>query len=141
MGAIAEAFVALAQPLLDQTDGSLEQVNKAMQLTQVCYNVAILSPERRLVALRELQLSMQMDDAEFADLQQDVIDPMLRRCEAAMPSVLSAAQRRFDLLPSNEWEEAARDDRPKPTTADRYAPCPCNSGKKLKFCCGSRASA
>jgi hypothetical protein len=28
MGAIAEAFVALAQPLLDQTDGSLEQVKQ-----------------------------------------------------------------------------------------------------------------
>ena len=29
MGAIAEAFSAFAQPLLDQTDGSPEQVEKA----------------------------------------------------------------------------------------------------------------
>ncbi len=30
MGAIAEAFAAFAQPLIDQTDGSPEQVEKAL---------------------------------------------------------------------------------------------------------------
>jgi hypothetical protein len=35
MGAIAEALVAYAQPLMDQTDGSEEQLNKAFALTQV----------------------------------------------------------------------------------------------------------
>ena len=30
MGAIADAIVAYTQPLLDQTDGSPEQVQKAM---------------------------------------------------------------------------------------------------------------
>ena len=32
MGAIAEGFVAYAQPLLDQTDGSEEQMNKAFAI-------------------------------------------------------------------------------------------------------------
>ena len=32
MGAIAEAFAAFAKPLLDQTDGSEEQLNKALQI-------------------------------------------------------------------------------------------------------------
>jgi hypothetical protein len=31
MGALAEAFVAYAQPLLDQTDGSEEQLNKVLR--------------------------------------------------------------------------------------------------------------
>lgn len=29
MGAIADGFVAYVQPLLDQTDGSMEQLNQA----------------------------------------------------------------------------------------------------------------
>jgi hypothetical protein len=33
MGAIAEAFVAFAKPLIDQTDGSHEQLNKAFAIT------------------------------------------------------------------------------------------------------------
>jgi hypothetical protein len=112
--------------------------NNAMQLTQVCYNLAILSPERRLEALREFQLSMQMVDADFAEFQQDVVDPMIRRCDAAIPNVLSAVQRRFDFLPSSEWEESDDDKLPKPTTLDRYSPCACGSGKKFKFCRGCR---
>ena len=42
MGAIAEGFVAYAQPLLDQTDGSEEQLNKAFAISQLCYNLALL---------------------------------------------------------------------------------------------------
>ena len=34
MGAIAEGIAAYAQPLLDQTDGSIEQLNKAMTISQ-----------------------------------------------------------------------------------------------------------
>ena len=40
MGAIAEGFVAYAQPLLDQTDGSEEQLNKAFAISQLCFNLA-----------------------------------------------------------------------------------------------------
>jgi len=32
MGAMAEAIVAYAQPLVDETDGSIEQMNKAMSV-------------------------------------------------------------------------------------------------------------
>ena len=38
MGAIAEGIAAYAQPLLDQTDGSLEQLNNAMTISQLCWN-------------------------------------------------------------------------------------------------------
>ena len=47
MGAIAEGIVAYAQPLLDQTDGSVEQMNKAMTISQLCWNLALLSEDAR----------------------------------------------------------------------------------------------
>jgi hypothetical protein len=42
MGVIANAFVAFAQPMLDQTDGSMEQMEKAFAISQLCYNLALL---------------------------------------------------------------------------------------------------
>ena len=47
MGAMAESFVAYAQPLLDQTDGSEEQLNKAFAITQLCFNLALLPDDQR----------------------------------------------------------------------------------------------
>ena len=47
MGAIAERFVAYAQPLLDQTDGSEEQLNKALTISQLCFNLALLPEDQR----------------------------------------------------------------------------------------------
>jgi hypothetical protein len=47
MGAIAEGFLAYAQPLLDQTDGSEEGLNKAFAISQLCFNLALLPDDRR----------------------------------------------------------------------------------------------
>ena len=57
MGAIAEAFVAYAQPLLDQTDGSHEELNKAFAMSQLCYNLALLPEDRRDEAIRNAAFS------------------------------------------------------------------------------------
>jgi hypothetical protein len=46
MGAIADAFVAYARPLLDQTDGSEEQLNRAFAISQLRYNLALLPDDR-----------------------------------------------------------------------------------------------
>ena len=40
MGAIAEAIAAYAQPLFDQTDGSIDKMNRAMAVAQMCWNLA-----------------------------------------------------------------------------------------------------
>ena len=40
MGAIADAVWAYAQPLLDDTDGSVEDMNWALSLSQLCWNLA-----------------------------------------------------------------------------------------------------
>ncbi len=58
MGAIAEAIVGYAQPLIDQTDGSHEQMEKALAISQVCWNLALLPKEKQEESLREMQPSL-----------------------------------------------------------------------------------
>ena len=58
MGAIAEAFVAYAQPLLDQTDGSEEQLNKAFAIAKLCYNLALFPEDRRDKMLSEMRQTL-----------------------------------------------------------------------------------
>jgi hypothetical protein len=139
MGAIAEAFVAYAQPLLDQTDGSEEQLNKAFAIGQLCYNLALLPDDKRDDMLDEVQQSLKMDDAEFDEFRRSTLDPMIRRHEEMFPGM-----RRWgsaDPAPSPPSLQAhTRKASPgeKYPGTDRYAPCPCNSGEKYKFCCGAK---
>lgn len=139
MGAIAEAFVAYAQPLLDETDGSLEQMNKAFAMSQLCYNLAILPENERDASIREMQPSLQMDDEEFEEFQRAIVLPMIRRHEEMFPLMHrrgSAASWLSDLSPQPPRSGTV----PVESFAgtDRYAPCPCNSGEKYKFCCGKK---
>jgi SEC-C motif len=141
MGAMAEAFVAFAQPLLDQTDGSLEQMNKALTLSQLCYSLALLPEVDRATTLREMQKQFQMDDKEFDEFRRETIDPMIRRHEAMFPAMRrrespDLLQSGFSLPAHPSMAEPAKT----PPITDRYAPCPCNSGKKYKFCCAKKVS-
>ena len=139
MGALAEAFVAYAQPLIDQTDGSEEQLNKAFAISQLCYNLALLPDDQRDTTLDEMRQSLEMDEAEFAEFRRSVIDPMIRRHEEMFPGM----HRRIfgDAVPSSSSPRAqtrkASPGERYPGT-DRYAPCPCGSGEKYKFCCGAK---
>jgi hypothetical protein len=126
MGALAEAFVAYAQPLLDQTDGSEEQLNKAFSISQLCYNLALLPDDRRDTMLSEMRQTLGMDDAEFAEFRRSVIVPMIRRHEEMFPG-----------LHRRTYTRKAAPGESYPGT-DRYAPCPCGSGEKYKFCCGAK---
>jgi hypothetical protein len=139
MGAIAEAFVAFAKPLLDQTDGSEEQLNRAFALSQLCYNLALLPDDHRDSALTEMRRTIEMDDEEFEDFRRSVILPMIQRHHEMFPLM----HRRVSHDPSQSGtslpaqpRKAAPGERYPGT--DRYAPCPCNSGEKYKFCCGKR---
>ena len=75
MGAIAEAFVAFAQPLLDQTDGSHEQMNKAFAMSQMCYNLSLFPEEDREKTLSEMRRSSGMDDKEFDEFHREPRHP------------------------------------------------------------------
>ena len=70
MGAFGEAFAAFARPLIDQTDGSPGQLKKALSLSQLCYNTALLPADKREEMFAEMRasLAMEADDAEQVDL-------------------------------------------------------------------------
>lgn len=78
MGILADSMVAYAQPLLDATDGLIEQMNRALALAQVCWNLALLPGEGRNAALREMQPSLKMEADEFEDFRRTVVVPMIR---------------------------------------------------------------
>ena len=85
MGAIAEAFAAFAQPLLDQTDGSIEEMNKALSIAQLCYNLALLPEGSREEMIQGMRQSLAMDAAEFDAFRNSVVEPMIRRHEEMFP--------------------------------------------------------
>ncbi|QDV84725.1 SEC-C metal-binding domain-containing protein [Planctomycetes bacterium TBK1r] len=144
MGAIADAMSAYAQPLLDQTDGSLEQMQMALNVAMACWNIGKLPEDKRQAAIDSLTESMGLDEAEREEFQEEILMPMIRRHDEMFGQVFQRkAPRR------SEWESTIevgsesdlefglealppKDQTPKP---GRYDPCPCNSGKKYKFCC------
>ena len=142
MGAFGEAFVAYAQPLLDQTDGSEGQLKKAFALSQLCYNLSLMPEDGRDQALSEMRSSFQMDDKEFDDFRRSVVVPMVQRHQKMFPHMhLPRAANFLQSGPSPSASALRASPRSGargeayPGT-DRYAPCPCNSGRKYKFCCG-----
>jgi SEC-C motif len=139
MGAIAEAFVAYAQPLLDQTDGSKEQLNNAFTLSQLCYNLALLPEHSRDRTLSEMRPALKMDDEEFDAFQRSIVVPMIRRHQEMFPKmhrrVATDLPQSGPSLPAQPRMASPAEKYP---GIDRYAPCPCNSGQKYKFCCGKK---
>jgi uncharacterized protein YecA (UPF0149 family) len=141
MGAMADAFAAFAQPLLEQTDGSLEQMQKAFTISQLCYNLALVPEDSRETSIREMQESLKMDDAEFDEFRRSVVDPMIRRHHEMFPGrsrLFSDDLSESDPSLRERPERSARGEKYPGT--DRYAPCPCDSGKKYKFCCGKKGT-
>ena len=137
MGAIADAFAAYAQPLLDQTDGSEGQLNKAFTISQLCYNLALMPEDSQDQMLSEMRLSLKMDDED--DFRRSIVVPMIRRHQEMFPQMHRQG--------STNFSQSGPSPRARPRMAapaetypgtDRYAPCPCNSGRKYKFCCGKK---
>jgi hypothetical protein len=149
MGIIAESFAAYAQPLLDQTDGSERQLNTAFTMSQFCFNLARMPEDSRDRALGEMKLSLKMDDAEFDDFQRSIVIPMIRRHQEMFPRMHESRSTRFSPNGPSQGDPSQGDPSPRarPRKAapgdaypgtDRYAPCPCNTGRKYKSCCGKK---
>jgi uncharacterized protein YecA (UPF0149 family) len=132
MGAIAEAIVAFAQPLIDQTDGSVSQMNQAMTMSQLCWNLALVPEDERETAIDKMKLEVNMTDEEFADFRENLLLPMIRRHCEMFPRLHNRSP----------WILDEPDATPPPARKsrgmERYAPCPCGSGRKYKFCCGAK---
>ena len=145
MGVIAEGIVAYAQPLIDLSDGSHEGLQRAFSLSQVCFNLALLPPEQREEMIRDMQTQMSLDDNDFATFRRGLLEPMIERHFEMFPrmhqphsvSPWHMESLGDDSMPNNIPQMGSR---PKQAAVvDRYGPCPCNSGKKYKFCCGRKA--
>jgi hypothetical protein len=139
MGAIAEGFVAYAQVLLDQTDGSQEQMSIAFTMSQLCYNLALLPEDKRDTALREMRPTLEMDDEEFDAFRRSVVVPMIQRHHEMFPRMhRQASAVSSQTGPSPRAQPRATVPAEAYPGTNRYAPCPCNSGQKYKFCCGMK---
>jgi SEC-C motif len=135
MGAIAEGIVAYAQPLLDQTDGSVEQLNKAMTISQFCWNLALLSEDGRDQMLSEMRQSLDMDEEQFEEFRRSIINPMIRRHLEMFPLMhRRGSTTGWPSDPSPQARSRATASEAYPGT-EPYALCPCKSGRKYKFCC------
>jgi hypothetical protein len=135
MGAIAEGIVAYAQPLLDQTDGSVEQLNKAMTISQLCWNLALLSEDGRDRMLSQMRPSLDMDEAQFGEFRRSIIDPMIRRHLEMFPLMHRlGSTTAWPSDPSRQAHSRVTANQAYPGT-EPYALCPCKSGRKYKFCC------
>lgn len=137
MGVIADSIVAYAQPLIEETDGSPEDMNRALSLAQLCWNLALLPEKERDESLAEMQTALEMDDTKFEDFRKSVVLPMIQRHHDMFPNMPrrgSAKTSRATVAPQPR-AAATPLAQGYPGTA-RNAPCPCNSGKKYKRCCG-----
>jgi uncharacterized protein YecA (UPF0149 family) len=137
MGGIAEAMAAYAQPLLDQTDGSTQQMNSAFALGQLCWNLALVPEQGRDEALAKMRSTLKMDDDQFETFRRAVVVPMIQRHQEMFPRM-----HRLGSMESSRGAPAPQTARTASARAEKFpgtgrnAPCPCNSGRKYKLCCG-----
>jgi hypothetical protein len=137
MGAIAEAIVAYAQPLLDQTDGALDQMNRAMAVAQVCWNLAISPEGQRDAAIDKLKPAFEMTDEEFTVFRQHIILPMIQRHREMFPGMHAHSRQSSNSRQTSKTPGVVSAPTKKRPGTSRNAPCPCGSGRKYKRCCGA----
>ena len=137
MGIIAESMAAYAQPLLDETDGSAEDMQRAFTLAQICWNLALLPEKEREAKIGEMRSSFQMNDTEFDGFRRSIVLPMIHRHHEMFPHMP-----RLGMTDPSSASPAPQTHPAPPLRTERYpgtgrnAPCPCNSGRKYKRCCG-----
>ncbi|MGM0531720.1 MAG: SEC-C metal-binding domain-containing protein [Bacteroidota bacterium] len=93
----------------------------------MCWNLALLPESKQEEMLAKMRSALNMDDAEFADFREEVIAPMILRHHKMFPNI----SRQYLQTSAS----AAPNEKKYPGTG-RNEPCPCNSGKKYKWCCG-----
>jgi hypothetical protein len=114
-------------------------MNKAMSISQICWNLALLPEEKRDDLLNDVRASFQMDEDEFDEFRRAIVEPMIRRHQEMFPLMhrrISATAPPSDPAPRGLPSKASS--REAYPGTDPYAPCPCQSGRKNKFCCRSK---
>ncbi len=138
MGAFADAMSRFAQPLIEATDGSPEDLQRALSLSQLCWNLAMTPEGARDRLLADMQPTLKMDDDEFQEFIRGIVTPMIRRHQEMFPGM----QHSRAIDPSRPVasrampQPASRRPEKKYAGTGRNERCPCGSGKKYKVCCG-----
>jgi len=132
MGAIADAMMRYAQPLVDTCDGSQEELQKSYMLAQLCWNAALVPEATRAEYLAEMRTAFNMNDEEYLDFLQNVVEPMVQRHHEMFPEM--RVKGATALSPASSAPRT-KTEKKYPGTG-RNEPCPCGSGKKYKRCCG-----
>jgi hypothetical protein len=140
MGALAEAMSRFAQPLIDASDGSPEELQRAFSLSQLCWNLAPLPEEKHDEFMANMQPALKIDDGAFQGLKRELILPMIERHAQMFPALHQGGPMTPAQLSAARPVAAApaprvRSVKKYPGTG-RNAPCPCGSGRKYKVCCG-----
>ena len=137
MRGMANAMAAYAQPLLDECDGKKEDIESAFMMAQICWNLAVAPDDDFPVLLIGFQKKLEMNDDVFAEFLSDIILPMIVRHHEMFPHMHGQSGMDAFEPPSLRKQEGSS-----PVMTALYpgtplnAPCPCNSGKKYKSCCG-----
>jgi hypothetical protein len=134
MGGFADAMSRFAQPLVDATDGSPEQLQRAFMLSSLCWNLAVTPQDSRDEFLANMRPALKMDDEAFQEFKRAVVNPMITRHQELFPGLHRPVS---TMSPSEEIPRPApRRPVKKYAGTGRNEPCPCGSGKKYKLCCG-----
>lgn len=131
MGVMSKMLMAYAKPLLDETDGSLEQMNFALTIANLCWSLALMPEEEQGKIIVEMRKELKMNKSDFADLQKSIILPMIHRHQEMYPNMAKLLSPNTTSPPSPPPPREIK----YPGTG-RNEPCPCNSGKKYKRCYG-----
>lgn len=115
MRGIAEAMAAYAKPLLDQTDGSTQQMNSAFAFGQLCWNLALLPEQERDEALAKMRPTLNMDDDQFETFRRSVVVPMIQRHQEMFPRM-----HRLGSMESSRGAPAPQTRRTTPARAEKF---------------------
>jgi hypothetical protein len=79
-GGLAQQMIEFVQPLLDNSDGSKEQVEKAISFGMLCWNIAILPRAERAAEIEAAEHDIAKTD-EDREAFRDLAELMLARHE------------------------------------------------------------
>lgn len=136
MGAMADAMVEYCRPLIERTNGSHESVQSAINVGMTFWNLALLDESERKVGIQNLIDSLDLSAADARVFEEEVAVDMIQRHRDMFPGMHSSEYGLNGFGFANRSHAFAAHTKSDPYAGTApYAPCPCRSGKKYKFCC------
>jgi SEC-C motif len=84
----ARQMMDFAQPLIDQSDGSIDALNKALSIAMIFWNLAIMPEQEREQALVEIMAEMSVSESEGVQSAfQALAETMIERHRQMFPEL------------------------------------------------------